>query len=93
MVRNMATKFSEDVVPLSELKINPGKIVSQTNETHRPILLTSRGRGVAVVQSLDEYENLEEERAFMKAVMLGLIDIKEGKEINLKDAKKKLGID
>lgn len=89
----MATKFSEDVVPLSDLKINPGKIVNQTNETHRPILLTSRGRGVAVVQSLDEYENLEEERAFMKAVTQGLIEIKEGKEINLKDAKKKLGID
>lgn len=92
MVRNMAIKFSEDVVPLSELKINPGKIVSQTNETHRPILLNSRGRGVAVVQSLGEYENLEEERAFMKTVTQGLIEIKEGKEINLKDAKKKLGI-
>ena len=89
----MATKFSEDVVPLSDLKINPGKIVNQANETHRPILLTSRGRGVAVVQSLDEYENLEEERAFMKAVTQGLIEIKESKEINLKDAKKKLGID
>ena len=44
----MTIKFSEDVIPLSDLKINPGRIVSQVRETRRPILLTSRGRGVAV---------------------------------------------
>jgi prevent-host-death family protein len=51
----MPTKFSEDVIPLSELKINPGRVVKQVKETHRPVLLTSRGRGVAVVQDLDDY--------------------------------------
>lgn len=52
----MPTKFSEDVIPLSDLKINPGRVVNQVKETHRPVLLTSRGRGVAVVQDLDDYE-------------------------------------
>ena len=51
----MQAKFSEDVVPLSDLKINPGKVVGRTNETHRPILLTSRGRWVAVVLGLEDY--------------------------------------
>jgi len=86
----MAIKFSEDIVPLSDLKVNPGKVVNHAQDTHRPILLTNRGRGVAVVQSLEEYENLEEERAFMKAVTQGLVEIKEGKELNLADVKKKL---
>jgi len=88
----MPIKFSQDIVPLSDLKVNPGKIVNRTQDTHRPILLTSRGRGVAVVQGLEEYENLEEERAFMKAVTQGLVEIKEGKEQGLEDVKKKLGI-
>jgi len=44
-----------------------------------------------VVQGLEEYENLEEERAFMKAVTQGLVEIKEGKEQSLEDVKKKLG--
>lgn len=88
----MAIKFSQDIVPLSDLKVNPGKIVTRTQDTHRPILLTNRGRGVAVVQGLEEYENLEEERAFMKAVAQGLVEIKEGKELSLADVKKKLGI-
>jgi prevent-host-death family protein len=59
----MKTKFSEDVIPLSDLKINPGKVINQTKETHRPILLTSHGRGVAVVQDLEEYEKDQEELA------------------------------
>ena len=89
----MQVKFSEDVIPLSELKINPGKVVNRAKNTHRPILLTSRGLGIAVVQGLDEYEKKEEERAFMKAVSQGLMDIKEGKELELSEVKKRLGID
>jgi prevent-host-death family protein len=88
----MKIRFSEDVVPLSDLKVNPGKIVNRAKDNHRPILLTSRGRGVAVVQGLEEYESHEEERAFVKAIAQGLMDIKEGKSQSLDDAKKKLGI-
>lgn len=88
----MAIKFSEDVIPLSDLKINPGRVVNQAKETHRPILLTSRGRGIAVVQGLEEYEKNQEELAFVKAVAQGLMDIKEGKVMSLSEAKKRLGI-
>ncbi len=88
----MKIRFSQDVVPLSDLKVNPGKIVNRTKDTHRPILLTSRGRGVAVVQGLDEYESHEEERAFIKAIAQGLMEVKEGKVRSLDEAKKKLGI-
>lgn len=51
----MSVKFSEDIIPLTDMKVNPGKVVKRTNESHRPVLLTSRGRGVAVVQSLDDF--------------------------------------
>lgn len=88
----MKIRFSQDVVPLSDLKINPGKIVNRVKDSHRPILLTSRGRGVAVMQGLEEYENHEEERAFIKAIAQGIMEIKEGKEQTLTEVKKKLGI-
>ncbi len=87
----MRPKFSEDVIPLSDLKINPGKIVNRAKDTNRPILLTSRGRGIAVVQGLDEYERKEEEIEFIKAVAQGLLDIKEEKQIELSEVKRKLG--
>lgn len=88
----MKTKFSEDIIPLSDLKINPGKVVNHTKNTHRPILLTSRGRGVAVVQGLDEFEKNEEEREFVKAIAQGLMDIKEGKVFEIAEAKLRLGL-
>ncbi|XGA78817.1 type II toxin-antitoxin system Phd/YefM family antitoxin [Halomonas sp. CH40] len=88
----MQVKFSEDVIPLSDLKINPGKVVGQAHDTHRPILITSRGRGVAVVQGLEDYERAAEELRFVKAVAQGLMNVREGNTLSLEDAKKTLGI-
>ena len=87
----MQPKFSEDVIPLSDLKVNLGRVVNHAKDSRRPILLTSRGRGIAVVQGLDEYEKHEEELQFVKAIAQGLIDIKEGKTLSLNQVKQKLG--
>lgn len=88
----MQVKFSEDVIPLSELKINPGKIVGRAQDTHRPILLTSRGRVIAVIQGLEDYERTLEELRFVKAVTQGLMDVREGNTVSLEEAKESLGI-
>lgn len=88
----MQTKFSEDVISLSDLKVNPGKVINHANNSRRPILLTSRGRGVAVVQGLEEFEKNSEELAFVKAIAQGLMDIEEGKVMSLNIAKQKLGL-
>jgi prevent-host-death family protein len=88
----MQTKFSEDVISLSDLKVNPGKVVNHANDSHRPILLTSRGRGVAVVQGLADFEKNGEALEFIKAIAQGLIEIEEGKTVSLKEAKKGLGL-
>jgi prevent-host-death family protein len=88
----MIIKFSEDLVPLTDLKVNPGRVVKLTTESHRPVLLTSRGRGVAVVQSVSEYEKAEEERSFMRAVILGLADLASGCEVSLEEARARLGL-
>jgi prevent-host-death family protein len=90
---NRQTKFSEDVVPLGDLKVNPGQVARRASETGRPILLTSRGRGVAVVQALSEFESAQEEREFMRAVVTGLADLEEGREMPLAEAKHRLGLD
>ena len=85
-------KYSEDIVPITDLKVNPGRIVNQVGKTSRPVLLTNRGRGVAIVQSLKDYEAQSEEQAFLRGVVLGFMDLEEGREISLKDVKKRLGL-
>jgi len=88
----MSTKFSEDVIPLTDLKVNPGRVVKHTTDARRPVLLTSRGRGVAVVQAVADYEAAEEERVFMRSVVAGLADLDAGRELSLADAKDRLGL-
>lgn len=88
----MSVKFSEDVVPLSDLKINPGKVIGRVQESHRPMLLTSRGRGVAVVQGLEDYEKTTEELRFVKAVAQGLMDAREGNTVSVEEARDALGL-
>lgn len=88
----MSIKFSEDLVPLTDLKVNPGRVVRHTSEVHRPVLLTSRGRGVAVVQSVVDYEKAVEERDFMRAVVAGLADLEAGREVSLDEARARLGL-
>ena len=74
----MGTKFSENVVPLTDLKLNPGRVIKHAAVSRRPDLVTSSGRGVAVIQSDADYEMAEEERAFMRAVVEGLADLEAG---------------
>ena len=83
-------KFSEDVVPITDLKINPGRVIKHAADAHRPVLLTRRGRGVAVVQSVADYETGEDERAFMRAVVAGLADIDAGRELSMAEVKARL---
>ena len=54
--------------------------------------MTSRGRGVAIVESIKEHEAKEEEQAFLRGVVQGLMDLEEGREISLADVKKRLGM-
>ena len=89
----MNTKFSEDVITVGDLKVNPGRVLNQVSATRRPILLTTRGHGVAVVQSVADYEKSEDERAFMRAVVEGLADLEEEREISLREAKARLGLE
>ncbi|MDD9989092.1 MAG: type II toxin-antitoxin system Phd/YefM family antitoxin [Spirochaetaceae bacterium] len=89
----MAVKFSRDIIPLTDLKTNPGRVVRQVADSRRPVLLTSRGRGVAVVQSVAEYEAAEEEREFMRAVVQGIADVEAGREVSIEEVRSRLGID
>ena len=91
-MRSNEIKYSEDIVPITDMKVNPGRIVNQVDKTSRPVLLTNRGRGVAIIQSLKDYEAKTEEQAFLRGVVQGMMDLEEGREIGLNDVKKRLGL-
>lgn len=74
------------------MKVNPGRVVKHVEKSRRPVLLTNRGRGVAVMQSLSDYENVADELAFLKAVVTGLADVEAGHTVPLQQVKKQFGL-
>lgn len=64
----METRFIGDVVPVTELKNNPAKVIQHATDSHRPVLLTSRGKGVAVLMALQDYEKDREKMAFLSGM-------------------------
>lgn len=56
---SQAIKLSEDLRSLTDLKRETSDVVDQVTRTGRPVVLTKHGRGVAVLLSLEAYEELE----------------------------------
>ncbi|MDO6707200.1 type II toxin-antitoxin system Phd/YefM family antitoxin [Photobacterium sp. 1_MG-2023] len=52
--------FDQDIQPLSEFRAGVTSFIKQVNETRRPLVITQRGKGVAVVLDVAEYEAMQE---------------------------------
>lgn len=55
-----AIRFDQDIRPLSEFRAGVASFVKHVNETRRPLVLTQRGRGVAVLVDIREFETMRE---------------------------------
>ncbi|AMM40244.1 Prevent-host-death protein [Candidatus Desulfofervidus auxilii] len=85
-------KFSEDIKPISDLRAKGAEIINQVKTTKRPILITQRGRGVAVLLEVSEFEKQQEKIAFMEAIVKGMEAAEKGELISHAEAMKKLGL-
>jgi len=56
-------RFDQDIQPLSEFRAGVTSFIKQINETRRPLVITQRGKGVAVVLDVAEVvSNAREDR-------------------------------
>lgn len=53
-------RVDKDIRPLSEFRAGVASFVRQIHETRRPMVLTQRGRGVAVLMDVHEFELMQE---------------------------------
>ena len=86
-------KVSEDLRPLSDLKSRASDIVRQVSETGRPVVLTRHGRGVAVVLSIDVFEEFQQAMhrvALQRAVEDAESDLATGNQVAHEEVKTKL---
>ncbi len=75
----MPAKFSEDVRPITDLKTKAAELVAQLKTTKRPLLITQRGRPVAVLEDIAAFERREERYAAIDRILSAIKQSREGK--------------
>ncbi len=64
-------KLSESVKSISHVKAHAAELVKQVARTRQPVVITQNGEAKAVLQSLSDYEDMQESLAMLKLVAMG----------------------
>jgi len=80
-------KFDEDIRPLSEFRAGVASFIKQVHDTRRPMVLTQRGRGVAVLVDIHEFEAMRERLALLEDIAAAEADIVAGRVMSHEEAR------
>jgi prevent-host-death family protein len=67
----------EDIKPISYLKTHTANVVSQVNDTHRPLYVTQNGEPKAVLLDTESYEKIITGLNLLKLISQGEKDIED----------------
>lgn len=73
------------IVPVSDLRQRAASLLGRVKEGRQPVVITQRGRAVAILLSLEEYERGEHERALLRSIAQGETEIAAGRGYDLDD--------
>ena len=79
--------FVQDIQPLSDFRAGSASCIRQVNETRRPIVITQRGKDVAVVLDVAEYESMQEKLELLEKIQKAEAQISAGSGISNSDAR------
>jgi prevent-host-death family protein len=71
--------MSAKIRPVSYLKANAAKVLSDLAERREPLIITQNGEAKAVIQDVISYEETRETLALLKILALGVQDIEAGR--------------
>lgn len=75
----VALDLEADIQPVSDFRANASTMLQQVRESGRPLVLTQRGRGAAVLLDIASYQNLLDELEELRDVHRGLADVAAGR--------------
>jgi prevent-host-death family protein len=70
--------LAEDIFSVSDFRSDITSMISKTKETHRPIVLTQRGKSSAVVLGIHDYQAMIDKFEFMEAILRSQKEIERG---------------
>ncbi|EGR5123506.1 type II toxin-antitoxin system Phd/YefM family antitoxin [Vibrio cholerae] len=79
--------LDQDIQPLSEFRAGVASFIKQINETRRPLVITQRGKGVAVVLDVAEYEAMQEKIELLEEIRTAEAQLAAGLGISNEDAR------
>jgi prevent-host-death family protein len=71
--------ISNDIKSISYLKSRAADLLSQINETHRPVIITQNGEPRAILQDPESYENMRNAIGLLKLISQGESDVRNGR--------------
>lgn len=80
-------RFDQDIQPLSEFRAGVTSYIKQINETRRPLVITQRGKGVAVVLDVAEYEAMQEKIELLEEMRTAESQLASGLGVTNEDAR------
>jgi len=83
-------KPGKDVRPLSEVRAQIAAVVEQVQDTHRPIILTQRGRSAAALLDVETYEKMLEEIELLRDVRAAEQEVATGQGVPHSQARAEL---
>jgi prevent-host-death family protein len=67
-----------DIIPVTDLRQDAAAVLKRLQDAAGPLVVTQRGRAIAVIQSIDAYEKSEHERELLHLLAVGEKEIAEG---------------
>ena len=77
-----------DIIPVTDLRQDAAAVLKKLQDSADPLVVTQRGRAIAVIQSVGAYEKSENERELLRALAIGEKEIAEGKGHSLSSVMK-----
>jgi prevent-host-death family protein len=81
----IALDLEADIQPVSDFRANASAMLQQVRESGRPLVLTQRGRGAAVLLDIGSYQSLIDELEELRDVHQGLDDVAQGRVVEHAD--------
>jgi prevent-host-death family protein len=66
-----------DIIPVTDLRQDAAAVLKRLQDSAGPLVVTQRGRAIAVIQSIDAYEKSEHERELLHLLAVGEKEIAE----------------
>lgn len=79
-----------DIQPVSDFRANAASVIQQVKTTGRPVVLTQRGRGAAVLVDVGAYQKLVDELELLRDLQASLQDVQAGRLVDNESARQQL---